>query len=101
MDEFEAMPMRGTSFDIDDEEDDAFMMRIKGGSSVRRVSEIEDMIEQITQRMGYYETVYKRAKRAKNQNDMVIALRNFKALEGARQSLRWVLKDPLVDHPLF
>jgi type VI secretion system protein ImpC len=30
-----------------------------------------------------------------------IALRNFKALEGARQALRWTLKDPDVEIVLY
>ena len=63
--------------------------------------EIKDMIEQITQRMKYFERLYTQAKRKQDRNDMIIALRNFKALEGARQALRWTLKDPDVEIVLY
>ncbi len=101
MDEFNANPMKGTSFDILDDNDDEYSMRLKGSKNMRDSVEINDMIEQITQRMKLYEGKYTQAKKTKDRNEMISALRNFKALEGARQSLRWVLKDKSVKHPLF
>lgn len=101
MDEFKANPMKGTSFDIIDDDDDEYGMRLKGSKNMRDSVEINDMIEQITQRMKYYEGKYTKAKKTKDRSEMISVLRNFKALEGARQSLRWVLKDKSVKHPLF
>jgi hypothetical protein len=102
MDSFEAPnPMRGTSFMIDDDEDERFQRRISRAKDIRPKDEIKDMIEQITQRMKYFESMYKRAKSRDDRNDMIIALRNFKALEGARQALRWTLKDPDVEIVLY
>ena len=102
MDEFNANPMKGTSFDIsDDGGNDKYSRRLKGTNEIRDSYEINDMIEQITQRMKFHEGKYTQAKKTKDRNEMISALRNFKALEGARQSLRWVLKDKTVKHPLF
>tara|TARA_Y100000004_G_C8697605_1_gene320239 strand:- start:175 stop:474 length:300 start_codon:yes stop_codon:yes gene_type:complete len=99
MEEFEANPMKGTSFDIS--EGDEPDLKRKVSSKTRDAQEIQDMIEDITQRMKFYETSYKRAKKSNDRVEMISSLRNFKALEGARQSLRWVLKDTRVKHPLF
>ena len=51
--------------------------------------------------MKFYQGKYQKAKKSNDRPDMISSLRNFKALEGARQSLRWVLKDERVKHPLF
>lgn len=99
MEEFEANPMKGTSFDIS--EGDEPDLKRKTSSKTRDAQEIQEMIEDITQRMKFYETSYKRAKKSNDRVEMISSLRNFKALEGARQSLRWVLKDSRVKHPLF
>ena len=102
MDSFDAPnPMKGTSFMIDDDEDERFQRRISRATDIREKDEIKDMIEQITQRMKYFERLYTQAKRKQDRNDMIIALRNFKALEGARQALRWTLKDPDVEIVLY
>jgi len=102
MDEFNANPMKGTSFDIsDDSGEGQYGRRLKGNNKIRDLIEINDMIEQITQRMKFYEGKYTQAKKSKDRTEMISSLRNFKALEGARQSLRWVLKDETVNHPLF
>ena len=100
MDEFHANPMKGTSFNIGDE-GDLFDNTKKGSQKIRNTIEIQDMIEQITQRMKFYQGKYQKAKKSNDRPDMISSLRNFKALEGARQSLRWVLKDERVKHPLF
>lgn len=101
MQSFEANPMKGTSFDIDDENEIDLSFRIGGDGNRRSLDEIFDMIEQITQRLKFYENLYKRAKRNNNRNDMILALRNYKALEGARQGLRWSINDPDAEIVLY
>jgi len=101
MDVFKANPMKGTSFEISDEGDDEYNLRMMGINETRDTDEINDMIEQITQRMKYYQGKYTKAKKTNDRGEMISSLRNFKALEGARQSLRWVLKDSSVKHPLY
>ena len=89
MESFEANPMKGTSFDIDDENEIDLSFRIGGDANRKSLDEIFDMIEQITQRLKFYENLYKRAKR------------NNKALEGARQGLRWSINDPDAEIVLY
>lgn len=101
MDEFEATPMRGTSFDIDDDDDDSNFSRFMQNKTLRPSAEIEDMIQQVTQRMGEYQRLYQESKRRRNREAQIEALRNYKALEGVRQALRWVLMYPDVDQPLY
>ena len=101
MEEFEANPMRGTSFDIDDDEEEDLYYRIRQQSDIKSKEEIYDMIEQITQRLKYYQNLYQRAKRKNDRTNMVVALRNYKALEGASQALRWALNDPLAEIVLY
>lgn len=100
--DFEANPMKGTSFGIGGiglvgEP----ITRSYSSKSMRSLDEISDMIEQITQRIKYYEDKYMDAKIIKDRDTMILSLRNFKALEGSRKSLRWVLKDSRANHPLF
>ena len=101
MDKFEANPMRGTSFNIDDDDDDTTFAQFMRDKSLRPASEIEDMIQQVTQRMGEYRTLYEQGKRNRNRDAQIESLRNYKALEGVRQALRWVLMYPDVDQPLY
>lgn len=102
MDEFEATPMRGTSFNIDDDDDDdSNFSRFMQNKTLRPSSEIEDMIQQVTIRMGEYQRLYQESKRRRNRDAQIEALRNYKALEGVRQALRWVLMYPDVGQPLY
>jgi hypothetical protein len=101
MDKFEANPMRGTSFNIDDDNDDTTFSQFMKDKSLRPSSEIEDMIQQVTKRMGEYKMLYEQGKRIKNRDAQIESLRNYKALEGVRQALRWVLMYPNVDQPLY
>ena len=97
---FEANPMKGTSFDFDDD-DEVFRNRFKNDGKMRSLETIKDMVEQLTQRLKYYETQYVKSKRENNRELMIISLRNYKAIEGARQSLKWVIRVKGVEHPLF
>ncbi len=101
MDKFEANPMRGTSFNIDDDNDDITFSQFMKDKSIRPASEIEDMIQQVTQRMGEYKSLYEQGKKRRNRDAQIESLRNYKALEGVRQALRWVLMYPNVDQPLY
>lgn len=101
MDKFEANPMRGTSFNIDDDDEDTTFSQFMRDKSIRPASEIEDMIQQVTQRMGEYRALYEQGKRNRNRDAQIESLRNYKALEGVRQALRWVLMYPDVDQPLY
>jgi hypothetical protein len=98
--DFEAHPMRGTSFDIGDDDEEP-LTRSNSSESMRSLEEISNMIEQITQRMKFYQDKYMDAKKSNSRDTMISSLRNFKALEGSRKSLRWVLKDSRANHPLF
>jgi hypothetical protein len=98
--DFEANPMKGTSFDIGDDDEEP-LTRSNSSKSMRSLGEISDMIEQITQRMKYYQDKYKDAKKSNSRGAMISSLRNYKALEGSRKSLRWVLRDGRAKHPLF
>lgn len=101
MDKFEANPMRGTSFNIDDDDEDTTFSQFMREKSIRPASEIENMIQQVTQRMGEYKMLYEQGKRNRNRDAQIESLRNYKALEGVRQALRWVLMYPDVDQPLY
>tara|TARA_S200002703_G_scaffold96949_1_gene83769 strand:+ start:10997 stop:11302 length:306 start_codon:yes stop_codon:yes gene_type:complete len=101
MDKFEANPMRGTSFNIDDDDEDTTFSQFMRDKSIRPASEIEDMIQQVTKRMGEYKSLYEQGKRNRNRDAQIESLRNYKALEGVRQALRWVLIYPDVDQPLY
>mgnify|MGYP001197779768 FL=1 len=95
-------PMKGTSFDINDDEDDIETIDIYNrGIDLRPLNEIKQMIEDILQRMSYYERRYKQAKKSGDRGTQISALRNYKALEGARQALRWAIQEQGVEHPLY
>lgn len=94
---FEAPRMRGTDFSIDGIED----WPLRTYEDERSREEILEMIEQIRDRLEYYKLKYKEAKAAKDRSKMVSSIRNWKALEGARQALRWALGEEGVDHPLY
>ena len=99
-DVYEANPMKGTSFDFDDD-DEVFRNRFKNDGKMRSLETIKDMIEQLTQRLKYYKTQYVKSKRENNRELMITSLRNYKAIEGARQALKWAIKERGVEHPLF
>ena len=96
-DSFEAPRMRGTDFSIEGIED----WPLRTYEDERSRQEILEMIEQIRDRLEYYKLKYKEAKAAKDRSQMVLSIRNWKALEGAKQALRWALGEKGVDHPLY
>ena len=97
---FEANPMKGTSFDFDDDDED-FRNRFRNTETRRSVETIKDMIEQLTQRLNHYQNQYVKSKKENNRPLMITSLRNFKAIEGARQALKWAIKEKGAEHPLF
>jgi len=67
----------------------------------REDAEIEDMIDRVMERLYYFRKMYYTAKKERNRKAMYIAIRNFKALEGVNQALRWTLGEKGVGHPLY
>jgi len=90
--------MRGTDFSLSDDIDEWPMRKY---SEKRGKEEVLDMIEQIRERMEFFKGEYMVAKRLKDKGAMIAAIRNFKALEGAHQALRWSLGEKGVEHPLY
>ena len=88
--------MKGTSFDIGEIE-----WPVKKYIEERDTEEIKDMIEQIRERMEHYKREYKLAKKDTDKGGMVYSIRNWKALQGAHQALRWALGEQGVEHPLY
>ena len=85
------------SFDIGEEP--SFVERPR--ENMRNIEEILEMIESIRDRIEFYKQEYIYYKGKKDRAGMISAIRNFKALQGAHQSLRWAIGEKGVDHPLF
>ena len=62
--------------------------------------EIEDMLYRAESKLNEWVMKYHRAVRVNNRQVMKDAARNKKALEGVIKTLRWVLGDKDVSHPL-
>lgn len=62
--------------------------------------EIEDMLYKAENKLNNWVMKYHQAKSVDNRKRMKDAARNKKALEGVIKTLRWVLGDKNVDHPL-
>lgn len=67
----------------------------------REDAEIEDMIDRVMERLYFFRKMYYTAKKKRNRKAMYLAIRNFKALEGVNQALRWTLGEKGVAHPLY
>ena len=67
----------------------------------RAIEDIEDMIDRVMERLYYFRKMYYIAKKERNRKAMYLAIRNFKALEGVNQALRWTLGEKGVGHPLY
>lgn len=66
----------------------------------RNWEEIEDMLYQAERKMNSWVMTYHRAVGVDNRKVMKEAARNKKALEGVVKTLRWVLGDKDIPHPL-
>lgn len=66
----------------------------------RNWEEIEDMLYQAERKMNSWVMAYHQAVGVDNRKVMKEAARNKKALEGVVKTLRWVLGDKDIPHPL-
>ena len=90
---------KGVSFNIGDDENKTVIGPIR--TRQRDVDEIIEMIEMVMNRLIYYRKMYKDAQTQGNKKAQYLAIRNYKALEGANQALRWSLSEKDVGHPLY
>ena len=67
----------------------------------RSREDIEEMIDMVMNRLYFFKRMYFNARNKKDRKAMYLAIRNFKALEGANQALRWSLGEKDVEHPLY
>ena len=66
----------------------------------RTWEEIEEMLILARERRKDWQECFKKAQVAKNRKVMKEAAKNYKALEGVEKTLRWVLSEEGVFHPL-
>ncbi len=66
----------------------------------RQWGEIEEMLEQAQKRANGWQEQYERCRTEGNREGMMEAARNYKALEGVVKTLKWVLGEEGVSHPL-
>ena len=64
------------------------------------LEEIEEMLELAEERAAEWRTWFEECKNDSDREGMKEAARNYKALEGVVKTLRWVLGEVGVDHPL-
>ena len=62
----------------------------------RTWEQIEDMLDKAERKQNKHHTAYSTGPK----EDRLHHMRNYKALEGVIKSLRWVLGDTSIDHPL-
>jgi hypothetical protein len=62
--------------------------------------EIEDMLNEAVQKKREWEIHFERCQRRGNREGQKEAARNSKALQGVIKTLRWVLGEKGVEHPL-
>ncbi len=63
----------------------------------RSWEEIEDMLNLAEQEQNYHHT---EGLSSIDREDKIYHARNYKALQGVVKTLRWVLGDKLIEHPL-
>jgi hypothetical protein len=66
----------------------------------RTWEEIENMLDQATEKMHQWKEWYEACKSEKDKDGMKEAARNHKALEGVVKTLKWTLGEVGVDDPL-
>jgi hypothetical protein len=66
----------------------------------RSWEEIEEMLNQAEERTEEWRSWFEECKANEDREGMKEAARNYKALEGVVKTLRWVLGEVGVDHPL-
>jgi len=63
----------------------------------RTWTEIEDMLDRAERKQNLH---YSKMQKTRNKKKRIEHMRNYKALEGVVKSLRWVLGDVRIEHPL-
>ena len=66
----------------------------------RSWDEIEDMLDLANERAIEWRSWFEECKNTGDREGMKEAARNYKALEGVVKTLKWVLGERGVDHPL-
>ena len=66
----------------------------------RTWEEIENMLDQATEKMHQWKEWYETCKSEKDKDGMKEAARNHKALEGVVKTLKWTLGEVGIDDPL-
>jgi len=66
----------------------------------RTWEEIENMLDQATEKMHQWKEWYETCKSEKDKDGMKEAARNYKALEGVVKTLKWTLGEVGVNDPL-
>lgn len=66
----------------------------------RTWADIEHMLDDAIGTRGEWRQRYELARRQGNSQMMKDAARNYKALEGVEKTLRWVLGERGIEHPL-
>jgi hypothetical protein len=66
----------------------------------RTWDEIDEMLSQAREKRREWSVHFERAKRLNNKEAMKDAARNAKALEGVEKTLKWVMGEKGIDHPL-
>jgi len=86
-----------SNFSISDED------RVYGPKRLynRTDEEIEDMVERVRARMYDLKRIFETARSRREKSAAMEAARNWKALEGVNQALRWTLAEVGVEHPLY
>ena len=62
--------------------------------------EIETMLDKAEKTKNKWNTEFHLAKKRGDRDSMMKAARNYKALEGVEKTLKWVLGDKNIEHPL-
>ncbi len=66
----------------------------------RNWDEIESMLKAAEERVSEWRGWFEKCKEEQDRDGMKEAARNYKALEGVVKTLKWVLGEVGVDHPL-
>jgi hypothetical protein len=62
--------------------------------------EIETMLDKAEKKKNKWNTEFQLARERGDRHSMLEAVRNYKALEGVEKTLKWVLGDKNIEHPL-
>ena len=66
----------------------------------RTWDEIEEMLDEAVNERRMWQMRFEKAKKMHSRQGQIDAMRNAKALEGVVKTLKWVLGEQGIDHPL-